>query len=98
MNRTIGNINNDINKVKNHIQRVFPFISKIDVKIQKLPNKKFKSFIRVLAPQRKEFVAHKVDHNPKKSIEKSQMAIMRQVGRIKTKRDGNWRRFDSLTS
>lgn len=79
--------NRDIFKVKSHIQRVFPHANKVDVKIDKLPSGEFKSFIRVLAPQKKELIAQKRDEDIKKCLEKSHLAIIRQIHRIKTKWD-----------
>ena len=49
--------NKDIYKVKSHIYKMFPHANKVDVRVNKLPNGEFKSFIRVLAPQKKELVA-----------------------------------------
>ena len=79
--------NRDILKVKSHIQKIFPHANKVDVKIDKLPSGEFKSFIRVLAPQRKELIAQKRDEDIKKCLEKSHLAIIRQIHRIKTKWD-----------
>lgn len=83
--------NKDIFKVKSHIQRIFPHANKVDVKIDKLPSGEFKSFIRVLAPQKKELIAQKKDEDIKKCLEKSHLAIIRQIHRIKTK----WNRTSS---
>lgn len=75
----------DTFKIKKHIQKVFPHANRVDVKVSKLPSGKFKSFIRVLAPQKKELIAQKTDKNIKKSLEKSYTAIIRQIHRIKTR-------------
>ncbi len=79
--------NKDIYRVKSHIYKIFPHANKVDVRVNKLPNGEFKSFIRVLAPQKKELVALKRDKNIKKCLEKSHLAIIRQIHRIKTKWD-----------
>ncbi|MEC7276409.1 MAG: hypothetical protein VXV96_08820 [Bdellovibrionota bacterium] len=88
--------NRDIFKVKIHIQRIFPHANKVDVKIDKLPSGEFKSFIRVLAPQKKELIAQKRDEDIKKCLEKSQHAIIRQIHRIKTKWDRTSSRVPEL--
>ena len=88
--------NRDIFKVKNHIQRIFPHANKVDVKIHQLPSGEFKSFIRVLAPQKKELIAQKRGQDIKKCLEKSQHAIIRQIHRIKTKWDRTSSRVPEL--
>lgn len=79
--------NNDIYKIKNHIKRVFPHANKVDVKVDKLPNGEFKSFIRVVAPRKKELIAQKKDGDVKRCLERSHLAIIRQIHKIKTKWD-----------
>jgi hypothetical protein len=75
----------EIFKIKNSIKRVFPRASKINVKIDQLPNGEFLSFIRVLAPKKKELVVTKKDENASRSLEKSHMAIIKQVQRMKAR-------------
>lgn len=79
--------NSDIYKIKNHIKRVFPHASKVDVKVDKLPNGEFKSFIRVVAPRKKELIVQKKDEDVKRCLERSHLAIIRQIHKIKTKLD-----------
>jgi hypothetical protein len=89
--------NKDIFKIKNHIHRVSPHASKVDVKIDKLPSGEFKSFIRVLAPRKKELIAQKKDQDLKKCLEKSHFAIIRQIHRIKTKWDRTSHKLSEFT-
>ncbi len=79
----------EILKVKNHIKRVFPQANRIDVKISELPTGEFKSFIRVHTSSRKELIARKKDESFKKSLEKSHLAIIRQIHKVRTK----WNRY-----
>ena len=82
----------EIYKVKNHILNSFPHAYRVDVKVQKGKKGLFKSLIRVKAPQKKELVAIKTDENPKKSLEKSHLAIIKQIHKTKTR----WKRSGSL--
>ncbi len=81
----------EIYKVKCHILNSFPHAYRVDVKVEKGKKGLFKSLIRVKAPQKKEFLAIKTDENPKKSLEKSHLAIIKQIHKTKTrwKRSGN---------
>lgn len=83
--------NCDIYKIKNHIKRIFPHVNKVDVKVNKLSNGEFKSLIRVIAPRGKELIAQKKDENVKRCLERSHLAIIKQIHKIKTK----WERTES---
>jgi ribosome-associated translation inhibitor RaiA len=78
----------EIERVKEHISRIFPHANSVDVKVDKVPKKGFRSLIEVRAPQKKRLVALKTDRDIKKSLEKSHLAIVRQIHKLKTK----WRR------
>ncbi len=75
----------EITRVKNHILSSFPHAKKVDVKVLRGKKGLFKSRIRVIAPQKKEMIAIKTDENPKKCLEKSHLAIIKQIHKTKTR-------------
>jgi len=64
---------------------MFPHANEVDVKVHKLSNGEFRSSIKVFVPKKKVLIAQKRDEDVKKCLEKSHLAIVRQVHRIKTK-------------
>ncbi len=78
----------EIERVKEHISKMFPHANSVDVKVEEVPKKGFRSLIKVKAPQKKRLIALKTDKDIKKSLEKSHLAIVRQIHKVKTK----WRR------
>ncbi len=85
--------NEHINKMKDHIYRIFPHAKHIDVRVDQTPEKKFKTFVRVSVPQRTDLIALKTDQDLRKSLEKSQNAIMRQIRKIKAKQNPTHQRL-----
>lgn len=79
---------NEIKKIRKHISNAFPHAKKIEVKISGEKNGIYKSKIRVLAPQKKELIAVKTDDDPKRCLEKTHHAIIKQIHRAKTR----WKR------
>lgn len=87
MKKKNGYSKNQIIKIKNHISRTFPHASKVDVRVRKLTNGNYKSSIKVIASQKRELIAQKIDEDASKSLERSHSAIISQIHRIKTKWD-----------
>jgi len=76
-------------KIKNQILKIVPTAKDIDVKIDKVDPSSFETLIKVYIPPQKKLVALKKDKSLKLSIEKSRQAILRQIQKIKTKRERN---------
>ena len=74
-----------IDETKEHIHRLFPNATNIDVKIKKDELGHFQSQIMVRVPNHKELVAHKKDPLLKKSLDKTFQAIVSQISKIKNK-------------
>ncbi len=74
-----------IEKVKKHIKDIYPNTRDIDIKIEKSPEKKFKSTIIVKTPKKKHLVAQKYADTYAYSLEKSQRAITKQIEKLKMK-------------
>lgn len=75
----------EIDKVKQHIQRVFPQGGEVEIKVEEDPFYGYKSLIKVDAPRGKKLFAKKADKNIKSCLEKTQRAILRQIRKTKTK-------------
>lgn len=72
-------VNKEVDKVKNHLQKLAPKIPYIDVRIKYLKSGETKTQIFAAIPNRKMAVATKVDESPFKALEKAHKAILRQV-------------------
>ena len=77
----------EINKVQNHIYRVFPHAKNVEIKVKKLSDGNYKSLIKVHVPRKKTLFAQKIDEEFSKSLEKSHLAIIRQVHKLKSRWD-----------
>jgi hypothetical protein len=80
----MNNVNNEeIQRVKEHISEVFPHTNRIDVRVDEIPKKGFRSLIKVTAPKKRNIIALKVDKSIKKSLEKSHQAVVKQLHKAK---------------
>lgn len=77
----------NIFKLKKQIQRIDPKADKVEVKIDKSDQQSFETLIKVHIPPHKNLIAIKRDKSLKLSIEKSKQAIIKQVQKVKSKRD-----------
>jgi hypothetical protein len=75
----------EIERVKGHIEKVFPDAKNIEIKVEKIPKAGFKSLIKVMAPHKKNIVALKIDQDINKSLEKSHRAVVKQIHKRKAK-------------
>lgn len=77
-----------ITNVKQHIKRIFPKASVVDIDWRKKPNHKIEAKIEVKVP-RKKLIAIKADENLRKAIDKSYGAIIKQLKKVKAKNKGD---------
>ena len=75
----------EADKVKKQIYKVFPHAKDVNIKVRKIPDKGYKSFIQVTLPTKKRLIALKRGYSPKLSLERSYKAIVRQVHKVKNK-------------
>lgn len=76
----------EVFRIKNHILKLVPYAKDIDIKIDKSETGDYESLIRVHVPPRKKFIAVKRSESLKVSLEKSRQAILRQVKKLKEKK------------
>lgn len=69
----------EVFKIKNHLYRVAPKISSVDIKINQLKSGRYKTQIFVRVPTRKNIVSTKVDESLSDALEKAHRAVLKQI-------------------
>lgn len=69
----------EVFKIKNHLLKVAPYISNIDIRVSNLKNGHYKTQIHVHLPSRKNIISTKVDEKLSFSLEKAHRAAIKQV-------------------
>ncbi len=69
----------EVFKIKNHLYKIAPHITEVDIKVSNLKNGLYKSQIFVHIPHRKRIVSTKIDESLTNSLEKAQHAITKQI-------------------
>ena len=85
--------NRETIRIKNLIYKHFPHAKSVQVKVSKLQTGHYKSFIKVCVGDRKSLIAQKVDQDFKKSLERSKLAIFKQVQKVKSRRSKGGAKF-----
>lgn len=75
----------EIDRIKEHINEVFPQAKYVEIKVDELPKVGFRSKIRISAPNRKKIIALKTDKDIRKCLDKSHSAVVRQIHKEKSK-------------
>lgn len=85
MNKKRTFTSKSIDKVKQHIKHIFPYLKDIRIKMEKPDGNSFRSKIIVKAPNKKVIIATKDAENYNSALEKSEQAVIKQINKIQTR-------------
>ena len=71
----------EVFKIKNHLYRVAPNISNVEIKIKQLKSGRFKTQISAHIPTRKNIISSKVNSSLSDALEKAHKAVLKQINK-----------------